>query len=104
MDLIGYSFGAWVMAHADTGKLPPGRMLMIAPPAAMMNFDGLRPCSRLKLAITGSEDEIAPPALVEKLLPRINPAAELRVISRADHFFSSGMAELKTAVSDFMND
>ncbi|MCF8026743.1 MAG: alpha/beta hydrolase [Desulfobacteraceae bacterium] len=104
IDLIGYSFGAWVLAHADTGKLPPGRMLMIAPPAAMMNFDGLRPCSRLKLAVTGSEDEIAPPALVEKLLPRINPAAELRVISGADHFFSSGMAELKTAVSDFMYD
>ncbi|MFW6283930.1 MAG: alpha/beta hydrolase [Desulfosalsimonas sp.] len=104
MDLIGYSFGAWVLAHANTEKLPPGRMLMIAPPAAMMNFDGLRPCSRVKLAITGSEDEIAPPALVEKLLARINPAAELRVISGADHFFSGGMAELKTAVSEFLED
>ncbi|MBS0012650.1 MAG: alpha/beta hydrolase [Desulfobacterales bacterium] len=104
IDLIGYSFGAWVLAHADIGEMSPGKMLMVAPPAAMMDFAGLRTCSRLQLVVTGSEDEIAPPAQVKKLLLRLNPAAQLRVISGADHFFSSGMAELKTAVSDFMED
>lgn len=102
IDFAGYSFGAWVLAHAPLDDLPPGRVLMVAPPAAMMNFDGLRPCPRLKLVITGSEDEIAPPVRVEKLLSRLNPEADFRVIAGADHFFSRGMEELKGAVSQFL--
>ena len=101
--LAGYSFGAWVLAHVDTDALPAGNMFMAAPPAGFMDFGKARPCSRLKLAVTGSEDEIAPPGRVREAIARINPAAELKIIQGADHFFSAGIGELKAAVEAFLH-
>ena len=101
--LAGYSFGAWVLAHIDTDALPAGDMLMVAPPAGFMDFGKARPGTRLKLAVTGSEDEIAPPGRVREVRARLNPAAELKIIQGADHFFSAGIDELKAAVEAFLH-
>ncbi|MFP4159457.1 MAG: alpha/beta hydrolase [Desulfobacterales bacterium] len=103
VDLAGYSFGAWVLAHTDTTDLPEGRILMISPPAAMMDFSQAPPCSRLSLAVTGSEDAIAPPAMVRKVMEKLNPEAGLRVIKGADHFFSNRAAELKIVIDEFLH-
>ncbi|MFW6081203.1 MAG: alpha/beta hydrolase [Desulfosalsimonas sp.] len=102
VDLAGYSFGAWVLAHTDTSDLAEGSIIMISPPAAMMDFSQAPPCSRLKLAVTGSEDAIAPPGTVRKVLARLNPGADLRVIKGADHFFSNRAAELKSVMDEFL--
>lgn len=103
IDITGYSFGAWVIAHTDLDRVEDGRILMIAPPAAMMDFSGAPPCSRLKLAVTGSEDAIAPPGVVRRVLARLNPEAELRVIKGADHFFSNRLTALKAVVDEFLH-
>jgi alpha/beta superfamily hydrolase len=102
IDIVGYSFGAWVLAHTPLDFVTPGRGLMISPPAAMMDFDNSLPSPRLKLLITGSQDQIAPPAMVEKLLWRLNPNAELKVIAGADHFFSTGLEQLKNEIYKFL--
>jgi alpha/beta superfamily hydrolase len=102
IDFIGYSFGAWVIAHTPLEFPQSGRVLMISPPSAMMDFENPPPCPGLKLIITGSQDEIAPPAMVEKLISRLNPDAELKIIAGADHFFSAGLEELKNEVYKFL--
>lgn len=102
VDLAGYSFGAWVLAHTDTTDLPEGGILMISPPAAMMDFSQAPACSRLRLAVTGSEDAIAPPAMVRKVIEKLNPEAGLRVVKGADHFFSNRAAELKGVMDEFL--
>ncbi|MCP4693327.1 MAG: alpha/beta fold hydrolase [Desulfobacterales bacterium] len=88
VDLVGYSFGAWVNALACGEGAKPDRMVMISPPVAFIDFRGIAELPMLELVITGSEDEIAPPAEVEKMKPVWRPDATLEIIPGADHFYS----------------
>lgn len=88
IDLAGYSFGAWVNAHAVSCQPPVRHMIMVSPPVAFRAFEieGETPC--LTLVITGSHDDIAPPGVIQRLLPRWNPRARLEIVDGADHFFA----------------
>ncbi len=93
IDLAGYSFGAWVTALA-AGKIQAGAVILVAPPAAMMDFSQTGAISALKLVLAGSEDEFAPPQRVEPLIRRWNPEARFSIIRGADHFFFGYLDEL----------
>ncbi|MBC2715335.1 MAG: alpha/beta hydrolase [Desulfobacteraceae bacterium] len=86
IDLAGYSFGSWVIAQM-IDKTPADSVIMVSPPAAMMQFESTTPIPNLKLVVTGSHDEFAPPDVVEQLFHTWNPDAAFTVINGADHFF-----------------
>ncbi|PIP39206.1 MAG: hypothetical protein COX19_08385 [Desulfobacterales bacterium CG23_combo_of_CG06-09_8_20_14_all_51_8] len=86
VDLAGYSFGAWVIAQMKR-KDAADAIILVSPPAAMMAFDAAASIPNLKLAVTGSRDEFAPPDLVKRLVTQWNPTAAFAVIPGADHFF-----------------
>ena len=86
IDLAGYSFGAWVIARMAE-QVPADSVIMVSPPAAMMEFESETTLPNLKLAVTGSRDEFAPPSLVENLVQTWNPSAAFEIIHGADHFF-----------------
>ena len=86
IDLAGYSFGAWVIAKA-AGNIKADGIIMVAPPAAMMDFDAALPIPNLKLVVAGSRDEFAPVDRIKELTAAWNPAAAFEVIDGADHFF-----------------
>ncbi|VEN72801.1 conserved hypothetical protein [Candidatus Desulfarcum epimagneticum] len=98
----GYSFGAWVNAMAASNGASFSDMIMISPPVAMMDFDGVSSLPGLGLVISGSEDEIAPPGLIRDMLERWNSPAELKIIEGADHFYSGRMRDLERAVSKYL--
>ncbi|MDD3083124.1 MAG: alpha/beta hydrolase [Desulfobacterales bacterium] len=89
IDLAGYSFGAWINAGLNLEAIGPGSQIMISPPVAFMDCSDISAVSRLKLVVTGSLDEFAPPAMLEKMVPRWNPNAILEVIPGADHFYDA---------------
>ncbi len=99
IDLAGYSFGAWVSAHAIGNEASVKNMVMISPPVGFMDFEPSISLDRLRLVITGSRDDIAPAAHIEKLLPLWNPKARLAVIDGADHFYGGYLEQLETALS-----
>ncbi len=87
--VIGYSFGAWVAAFAwkKLKELGVSPLILIAPPAAFMSFDGLPEETEVGLMICGEQDDIAPPGQAEALGGRLaSPIAPL-VVKGADHFF-----------------
>jgi alpha/beta superfamily hydrolase len=98
IDLAGYSFGTHVNAEAIRNGAVVERMIMVSPPVAMMEFREPLHLSSLKLVITGSRDDIAPPGLVKQRLPAWNPDAELVVIEGADHFYSGHMKQLEAVL------
>ena len=76
--IIGYSFGAWVAAFAwrrlrELGSAP---LILIAPPAALMNFDDLDPETEIDLIICGQQDDLAPPQLAENLGRKLSRPVE----------------------------
>ncbi len=97
--LSGFSFGAWVNAHVPAEMQPP-EMIMVSPPVAMMDFSAAPALPHLKLVVTGENDDIAPPELIQKYLPRWNPEAALRIIDNGDHFFGSSLPALKAILRE----
>lgn len=97
MHAAGYSFGAWVLARTRWPDEPPP-MVMVAPPAKMLNFDDVDTLLSLDLVVIGTADEFAPPYLIKELVPKWNPDARLVEIRGEDHFFFARTPELESAV------
>ena len=100
IDLAGYSFGAWVIAGLIPSPNEIRRMLLVSPPVAMMDFSGPRQPLLSVRMITGSRDDIAPPASIKNLFDDCDTDAELTILDGADHFYSGHMQQLESAISD----
>ncbi|MCG6878735.1 MAG: alpha/beta fold hydrolase [Deltaproteobacteria bacterium] len=100
--LVGYSFGAWVNAQA-IGKLDTvERMIMVSPPVNFMDFSFLDDTPQLQLIITGAQDDIAPPDMIQKMLPGWNENATLRIVQGADHFYGGKTGEIESIIEAFL--
>ncbi|KPK15894.1 MAG: hypothetical protein AMK69_26650 [Nitrospira bacterium SG8_3] len=103
MDLVGYSFGAWVNALGLEKFEEAQRLIMVSPPVSFVDFSFLEYSPRIKLVICGTGDEIAEYKKVEKMLPNWNEQALFRVIQGADHFYSGYEEELKLIIREFLD-
>lgn len=99
IDLAGYSFGAWVNAHAIREDAPVQNIMMVSPPVGFMDFQSISTMSDLKFVVTGSRDDIAPVDIIRKTLPVWNPDARFEVIDDADHFYGGYLGQLESVLS-----
>jgi alpha/beta superfamily hydrolase len=104
IDLAGYSFGAWVDALGLDRFKEASRLVMISPPVNFIDFSFLKQSPKVRLVIAGSRDDIAPPAVIEKMLPAWNEKARFEVIESADHFYGGKIAELKAVIRGFLEE
>lgn len=98
IDLAGYSFGAWVNAHAIQGDGPVEQMIMVSPPVGFMDFNAIGTMNSLKFVVTGNRDDIAPADAIEKMMSAWNPNACFEVIDGADHFYGGYLKQLETVL------
>jgi alpha/beta superfamily hydrolase len=103
IDLAGYSFGAWVNARGLNSFSHVKRLIMISPPVNFMDFSFLEYNPMIRLVITGSDDVLAPSAIIEKMLQVWNPEAEFNIIQGADHFYWGKSGEIESAVESFLD-
>jgi alpha/beta superfamily hydrolase len=102
LDLAGYSFGSWVNALASSEVDAVDRMVMISPPVALMDFNSVGLTPQIQLVVSGSQDQIAPPKLIENLLPTWNPRAQLEIIDGADHFYMGYTGKLESVLTAYL--
>lgn len=102
IDLAGYSFGAWVIALLGPQSPPVENMILISPPLAFLDHTSIVELDRLRLVITGSEDEIAPADIIRISLPRWNASAQFEVIEGADHFYGGYQNQLAAILADYL--
>ena len=93
--IAGYSFGA-VMAAAVAGS---GHRLagvaLVAPPASTIaRLTGVSPL----LVVAGSQDHVCSPAAMDAWRAAL-PEGSVVVLPGADHFFSGGLAPLRTTLA-----
>lgn len=98
IDLAGYSFGAWVNAHAVQEDVSVKNMVMVSPPVGFMDFRTIGPMDCLKFVVTGSKDDIAPADAVEKMRSVWNSSARFEVIDGADHFYGGYLNQLESVL------
>ena len=99
IDLAGYSFGAWVNAHALQKDTLTKQMIMVSPPVGFMDFKSIVTMNSLKFVVTGNRDDIAPAAVIEKMISTWNPNARFEVIDGADHFYGGYLGQLEACLS-----
>jgi alpha/beta superfamily hydrolase len=102
VDLAGYSFGAWVNTLTRPSVNAVQRMIMVSPPVAFLDFGPPQSIPQLRLVIAGNGDEIAPPELIETILPNWNSSARLEIIEGADHFYGTYTAELESILTNYL--
>ena len=102
IDLVGYSFGAWVNAIGSGTFERVDRMIMVSPPVGLLNFDALDSNHKIRLVIGGSLDDIAPVNAIEEKMPIWNPEAALHIIDEADHFYQGKIDDIKVIINDFL--
>jgi len=100
--LAGYSFGAWVNAHALSSLPEVHTAVLVSPPVDFMDFDIPSADSRIRLVVTGERDEIAGAEHVRRLVEDWNPDAAFHVISGADHFYGGWEGDLRSLIFGFL--
>lgn len=102
LHLAGYSFGAWVNWMALKSLPNVAQMVMVSPPVAFLKFGETGSDSRLKLVISGSDDDLSPESMLRDACRRWNPLARLEIVQGADHFYSGKLPELRRILDQFL--
>ena len=97
----GYSFGAATAVRAAAGHPRVRRLVLVAPPPALLDAAQLSGFGGNVLIVVGDDDAFAPRAELEALVDE-HPRRRLVVIPQADHFFMAGLAEIGRAASAWL--
>jgi alpha/beta superfamily hydrolase len=97
----GYSFGSATALRAALALPRFERLVMVAPPPALVDADAFLRYPGSVLGIVGSRDEFAPRVELEALFAK-HERAELVVIPEADHFFQLGLREISAAATEWL--
>ncbi|MFC1669230.1 alpha/beta hydrolase [Spirochaetota bacterium] len=97
--LAGYSFGAWVNAHAISLCSDIKEMIMVSPPVGSMDFSSIAGIDQLKLVVCGSHDQFAPADQIRDIVPKWNSETKIEIIDNADHFFMGYEEKLESVLS-----
>jgi hypothetical protein len=89
----GYSFGALAALRCGAAEPRVRALLLVAPPAAMLDVDLLNAFPGRVTLLAGDADSIAPAAELEQIAADL-PRVTIDVIDDADHFFVAGLAEV----------
>jgi alpha/beta superfamily hydrolase len=98
----GYSFGAATAVRAAVGHPRVRRLVLVAPPPALLDESALSDFGGAVLIVVGDDDSFAPAAELEALAAD-RPRRRLVVVPGADHFFAAGLAEIGRAVSEWLD-
>ncbi|MDA0221207.1 MAG: alpha/beta hydrolase [Proteobacteria bacterium] len=103
--IAGFSFGAWIGAHALMRRPEIEGFVLVAPPADKYDFTFLEPCPCDGLVIQGSADTVVAPEGVTRLVERLNRKKHdvaYEIIEGAGHFFENEMETLQGHVDRYL--
>lgn len=97
----GYSFGAATAVRVAARNPRVRRLLLVAPPPALLSAETLAGFRGRALAIVGDDDSFAPIDELRAIFAA-DERRRLEVIAGADHFFVSGLAEISRLAKDWL--
>ena len=95
--LAGFSFGAYVSARAEA-TLKPQKLLLVAPPVSMYDFNALPEIRCPWVVIQGGQDEVIDARAVKTWVAAQAIQPQLIWMEDASHFFHGKLIELKTTL------
>ena len=102
--LMGFSFGSWVSLAAGAADPRVSTLIGLGLPTASTNFDFVRPVTKPKLIIQGTEDVYGPRPTVQALFDYLKEPKRIHWIEGADHFFTQRLEEVQAAIRSFLEE
>lgn len=103
IDLAGYSFGAWVNTIGLPNYSHVSRAVLVSPPLKMLDFSSMPSNSKIKLVITGSDDEFVDAKMIKSTIQDWAPESRLEIIQGADHFYRERTDRVKSTITEFLS-
>ncbi len=97
----GYSFGAAAAVRVAIVHPRVRRLILVAPPPALLDGGVLDRFRGRILAVAGDRDTFAPPAELDRLFE--GERRSLAVVPDADHFFQCGIGDISRAVAGWLD-
>jgi len=98
INLVGYSYGAWVALQAGPQEPRVGRIVAIAPPLSLFGWHTLGTISQPVSIIAAEHDQFCPADELARLIGKHGKAMSVHAtIAGADHFFWGFEDEVGTA-------
>lgn len=98
----GYSFGACAAVTAAGPNAHVHRLVLVAPPATLLDRAAFAAFPGAALVVVGGRDELAP---VEPIIEWVGDSDHrtIEVIPEADHFFRDGLGSIRMRVSNWLS-
>lgn len=100
LGVAGYSFGAYVLAHAASQDPRVEALALISPPFTMYSFEPLEFCRKPKLIVWGRRDELVGFTVTEVAKMVADPKS-LVLVEEADHFWTGMEWKVSSLVASF---
>jgi alpha/beta superfamily hydrolase len=105
--VAGFSFGAWISMQLLMRRPEIEGFVSVAPPANMYDFSFLAPCPSSGLIIQGTDDDVVPEPLVEKLANKLklqkNIVIDYHLVKGANHFYKDHMEPMISDVRTYLD-
>lgn len=105
--IAGFSFGSWIGMQLLMRRPEVEGFISIAPPENLYDFSFLAPCPSSGLIIHGSEDKVAPPDAVQRLVDKLHTqkgiTIEQQTMEGTNHFFTGENEELIERCSEYLD-
>ena len=89
-----------MISQLDHDALGIKNVVFVSPPVGLMDFGKNVFTRALKLIVTGSLDEFAPPVRIQQYLDQYQSGARLEVIEGSDHFYGGYHYRLETIIKE----
>ncbi len=102
--LVGFSFGSLVGLRVGCKDARVAELIGLGIPVDNSDLTFLQQCSKPKLIIQGGNDQFGSSANVEGLFATLPEPKKLVVVEGADHFFTGKLAEVGTAIDEWLDE
>jgi alpha/beta superfamily hydrolase len=102
----GFSFGTVTGMRASCGDKRVAGIISLGTPVGVegraYKYEFLQDCTQPKLFISGSRDQYGAEASVRQVVGSAPEPKELVIVEAADHFFEGHLAEMQSAIGDWV--
>ena len=102
--LMGFSFGAWVGLAVGGEDARTPYLVGLGLPVASTDLGFLRPVTKPKLIIQGTEDVYGPRQPVEALFQSLAEPKRIHWVEGADHFFTGKLDEVQAVIQSYLEE
>jgi len=105
--VAGYQFGAWIGMQLLMRRPETDGFISVSPPTNVYDFSFLAPCPASGLFLHGSNDAVATPQEVERVVAKLRTQKGISIaydlVDGANHYWTDHLAEVETRIGHYLD-